>query len=220
MVSPSFSVQKDSNQQRSADTLIILDFETTGLSPNMGDRAIEIGAVKLEKGQVVDSFQRLMDPGFRINSFIENYTGISNAMLAGEADCETVMTEFADFVGDANLIAHNASFDKKFLDAEFERVGFQYSGGFSCSLLLSRRINQDAPSHKLGDLIRYKQIPSEGQFHRALFDAEMTAKLWCLMIDDIKQQYNLAEVPFALVQKICKTPKAKVAEVIGKWRGE
>ncbi len=65
----------------SAKSVVVLDFETTGLSPNQGDRAIEIGAVKLENGTVVDRFQSLMNPGFRVSGFIENYTGISNAML-------------------------------------------------------------------------------------------------------------------------------------------
>ncbi|MGB1975755.1 MAG: PolC-type DNA polymerase III, partial [Vibrio toranzoniae] len=54
---------------KSADSVIVLDFETTGLSPNMGDRAIEIGAVKLVNGEVVDTFQQLMNPGFRVSGF-------------------------------------------------------------------------------------------------------------------------------------------------------
>lgn len=65
-----------------ANSIVVLDFETTGLSPDQGDRAIEIGAVKLENGIITDKFQALMNPGRRINSFIENYTGINNRMLA------------------------------------------------------------------------------------------------------------------------------------------
>ena len=66
--------------QRPADTAIVLDFETSGLSPYHGDRAIEIGAVRIENGRITDRFQRLMNPGKRVNSFIEGYTGITNAM--------------------------------------------------------------------------------------------------------------------------------------------
>ncbi|MEZ8386577.1 PolC-type DNA polymerase III, partial [Vibrio splendidus] len=102
----------------SADSVIVLDFETTGLSPNMGDRAIEIGAVKLVNGEVVDTFQQLMNPGFRVSGFIESYTGISNRMLSTAASCSEVMDEFADFIQGSQLVAHNASFDKRFLDAE------------------------------------------------------------------------------------------------------
>lgn len=64
-----------------ADTVVVLNFETTGLSPNQGDRVIEIGAVPIEQGKVTDRFQRLINPGFPINPFIECYTGITNKML-------------------------------------------------------------------------------------------------------------------------------------------
>ena len=78
-------------RQSCADSLIVLDFETTGLSPNVGDRAIEIGAVRLEKGEVVERFQALMNPGKPVSGFIENYTGITNRMLSKAAPCDEVM---------------------------------------------------------------------------------------------------------------------------------
>jgi DNA polymerase-3 subunit epsilon len=190
-----------------ADSLVILDFETTGLSPDQGDRAIEIGAVKLEAGEVVDEFQALMNPGFRVTSFIEDYTGISNAMLDQADSCREVMNNFADFIGNDNLIAHNASFDRRFLDAEFRRLGRQYSGEFSCSLLLSRRIFQDAPSHSLGNLIEFINLSTGGNFHRALYDAQMTAKLWTAMLDNIGERYGLFDLSFEQIQLLCKTPK-------------
>ena len=200
--------------QCSADSLIVLDFETTGLSPNLGDRAIEIGAVRLEKGQVVERFQALMNPGKRINGFIENYTGITNHMLSQAAPCDEVMDEFADFMGDSHLVAHNASFDKRFLDAELSRISRHYQGSFACSLLIARRVYQDAPNHKLGSLIAYKNIPSEGDFHRALYDSEMTAKLWMTMLGDISEITLAQDVPFALIQKLAKTPKNNVNKLL------
>lgn len=200
--------------QTCADSLIVLDFETTGLSPDMGDRAIEIGAVRLEKGQVVDRFQALMNPGKRVSAFIENYTGITNRMLSHAAPCDEVMHEFVNFIGDSNLVAHNASFDKRFLDAELTRISRGYSGSFACSLLLARRLYQQAPNHKLGSLIAYKNIPSDGGFHRALFDSEMTAKLWMTMLQDISQTITAQEVPFSLIQKLAKTPKSGVHKLL------
>jgi len=200
-----------------ANSLVVLDFETTGLSPNNGDRAIEIGAVRIENGQVTDKFQSLMTPGFRINSFIEQYTGISNQMLAKAEPCEEVMERFADFIGNDNLLAHNASFDKKFLDAELNSISRTYSGQFICSLLVSRRINVAAPNHKLGTLISYKNIPSDGEFHRALYDAEMTAKLWLTMLDDLAGRINHEFVPFKLIQKLSKTPKSDINKLLAKW---
>lgn len=197
-----------------ANSLIILDFETTGLSPVQGDRAIEIGAVKIIDGEVTEHFQELMHPGRRISSFIENYTGISNEMLSHAEPCHEVMKRFSDFIQGQNLVAHNASFDKRFLESELNRISTNYDGQFACSLLLSRRLYPNAPNHKLGTLINYKGIASKGQFHRALYDAEMTAKLWLAMLDDIKNKTACDNVPFSLVQKISKTAKSKVHKLL------
>ena len=190
-----------------ANTVVVLDFETTGLSPGMGDRAIEIGAVRIEGGEVTARFQELMNPGQRVSGFIESYTGITNAMLNDARPCGEVMREFADFISGYNLVAHNASFDKRFLDAELERESVGYSGQFSCSMLTARRIFQYAPDHKLGTLVEYMDIPVEGVFHRALYDSEMTAKLWLAMLDKVQQQYVLPAIDFRLMQKLAKTPK-------------
>ncbi|MGX9416013.1 3'-5' exonuclease [Vibrio sp. RC27] len=195
-----------------AYSVVVLDFETTGLSPDMGDRAIEIGAVRIENGEITDRFQALMNPGRRISPFIENYTGISNAMLMDAPPADEVMLEFANFIGNANLVAHNASFDKRFLDAEFERISHQYSGQFVCSMLLARRVLQDAPNHKLGTLVEYTNLPSDGEFHRALYDSEMTAKVWLEMLIQIQHSYQLSTVPFDFVQKLTKTPAKKVRQ--------
>jgi len=200
-----------------ANSLIILDFETTGLSPDNGDRAIEIGAVKLENGVVTEQFQELMNPGRPVSSFIENYTGISNGMLSSAEPCHEVMARFADFIQGYNLVAHNASFDKRFLDSELKRISRSYDGQFVCSLLVSRRLNQMAPNHKLGTLINYKGIASDGSFHRALYDSQMTAKLWLVMLEDIQQRTELDEVPFTLVQKLTKTTKANVGKLLANY---
>ena len=189
-----------------ADTVVILDFETTGLSPDNGDRAIEIGAVRIENGEIKERFQALMNPGRRISSFIEDYTGITNGMLKDAQPCNEVMHKFADFIGGHNLVAHNASFDKRFLDAEFRKISREYSGQFACSMLVARRIYQGAPNHKLGTLVKYANIPTDGVFHRALYDSEMTAKLWLAMLDDIDRRYNIASIAFTKIQKLTKTP--------------
>lgn len=199
-----------------ASNVIILDFETTGLSPNMGDRAIEIGAVRLEQGRVVDRFQALMNPGKKISSFIENYTGISNAMLADAAPCADVMRDFSDFIGDYNLVAHNAAFDRKFLDAELARISRSYRGGFGCSLLASRRVFLDASAYSLSSLVDYTGSPSDGQFHRALYDAEMTAKVWLTLLDTLKQRYQLSDIAFETIQKLNKTAKKNVDTMMAK----
>ena len=202
-----------------ADTVIVLDFETTGMSPDHGDRAIEIGAVKLEQGEVVDRFQCLMNPGMRVNGFIEDFTGITNAMLKQAPPCEEVMDEFADFAGDSNLVAHNASFDRRFLDAECYRISRGYKGEFACSMLAARRVYQDAPNHKLGTLVAFNHLPNDGTFHRALADAEMTAHLWLGMLEDINNGYCIERIPFSLMQALSRVPKASVRGFLGQWPG-
>ena len=200
-----------------ADTVVVLDFETTGLSPDYGDRAIEIGAVRVEDGKVVARFQELMNPGQRIDSFIEDYTGITNSMLKDAPPCIEVMHKFADFINGYNLVAHNASFDKRFLDAELTRISRTYTGPFACSLLTARRIYQDSPNHKLGTLVEYANIPADGTFHRALYDSEMTTKLWLTMLDSITERYAISSIPFALIQKLTKIPKHNVNKFLQGW---
>ena len=201
-----------------ANTVVILDFETTGLSPDMGDRAIEIGAVCIENGEVVGQFQELMNPGRRVDSFIEGYTGITNEMLRNAPLCKDVMHRFADFIKGYNLVAHNASFDQRFLDAELARISRKYTGQFACSMLAARRIYQNAPNHQLGTLVKYAGIPVEGDFHRALYDSEMTARLWLAMLNNISDRYNIRNIPFSLLQRLCKTPKQSVPGFFERWQ--
>ena len=203
-----------SNINNNADSVVVLDFETTGLSPNQGDRAIEIGAVKISNGKVTESFQELMNPGCRISGFIESYTGITNNMLKNASPCKAVMDKFHRFIGDSNLVAHNASFDSKFLEAEFERISRPLYGEFACTMLIARRIYQNAPNHKLGTLVGYKHLPNDGTFHRALADSQMTGHLWLAMLDDIKAKHSFSNVPFSVMQKLSLINKHSAASYL------
>jgi DNA polymerase-3 subunit epsilon len=188
-------------------SVVVLDFETTGLSPDCGDRVIEIGAVLIRNNRIVDRFQSLMNPGMRISSFIEGYTGITNRMLGTAPPIADVMEKFATFMAEHHLVAHNASFDRRFLDAELHRICKQRRQEFACSLLVSRRVYPDAPAHSLETLVRYKRLTTSGVHHRALADAEMTGHLWTGMVDDLKSAFNLRHVPFALMQQLSKVSK-------------
>lgn len=197
--------------------MVVLDFETSGMSPSYGDRPIEIGAVKLENGVVTGQFQELMNPGFRISGFIESYTGITNAMLRKAPPCEEVMARFAGFIGGFNLVAHNASFDRRFLDTELDMIGKGYTGRFGCSMLASRRIYQDSPDHKLGTLVRFLDLDTDGTFHRALSDSLMTSQLWMTMLTDIQGRYGTDIPTFSMMQKVSKTEKTKIDMLFEKW---
>jgi DNA polymerase-3 subunit epsilon len=192
------------------ETIAVIDFETTGLSPQQGDRATEIAAVIVRDGQVVDRYQSLMNAGVRIPAFITELTGITDAMVRGAPPVADVMREVSDFVGDHPLVAHNAGFDSRFWDAELQRIGRTRAQHFACSMLVARRIFPQARSHKLGALIELARLPITGRYHRALADAEMAANLLVHMQDELRRRYNLHAVPHDLLRKIQKVPKHKL----------
>ena len=200
------------------ETVAVIDFETTGLSPAQGDRATEIAVVLLEDGKVVDRYQSLMNSGAHIPSYIEELTGISNAMVRAAPPAGDVMREAADFVGKHPLVAHNASFDCKFWDAELSRIQRKRAQEFACSMLLARRLLPQAPSHKLGVLVDYAGLPVTGRYHRALADAEMAASLLTHLEAELRARYKLRDVSHALLRKIQKTPKNQLNQCLERHR--
>ena len=201
------------------ERVAVLDFETTGLSPAQGARATEIGVAIVEGGQIVARYQSLMNSGAWVPPFIEQLTGISNAMLSEAPPAAQVMAEVADFVGDTPLLAHNASFDQKFWDAELALLRRQRLQPFACSLLLARRLLPQAPSHKLGNLNAWARLPATGQAHRALADAEMAANLTCFMAALLRERHGLREVTHGLLCSLQKVPAAKIAQALQRVRG-
>ncbi len=194
----------------SKHSIVVFDFETTGGAPSSGDRPIEVGAVRIEHETIVERFQMLMNPGFPITSFIESLTGISGETVEQAPDCEVVMEEFARFIGDSPLVAHNASFDLRFLDNELSYLQKYRGNQYACSMLAARRIYPDAPNHKLHTLVDHCGIPTDDVYHRALADAEKTGCLWMAMVSHLKTTYTLRDVPFSLMQQICKTSRHKL----------
>ncbi|MFZ4539559.1 PolC-type DNA polymerase III [Propionivibrio sp.] len=196
------------------EIVAVIDFETTGLSPAQGDRATEIAAVLLQDGKVVGRYQSLMNAGVRIPSFIEELTGISNAMIRKAPPVADVMREVSDFVGGYPLVAHNASFDCKFWDAELARIQRSRRQEFACSMLLARRLLPQAPSHKLGALVQFVKLPITGRYHRALADAEMAASLLAWLEDELRGRYKVSEVSHELLRKIQKVPRNKLDQCL------
>lgn len=198
--------------------IAVIDFETTGLSPAMGDRATEVAIVLLEGGRVVDRFQSLMNAGVRIPSFIESLTGISNAMVAAAPPASRVMAEASRFVGALPMVAHNASFDRRFWIAELARLALPAPQPFACTMLLSRRLYPEASSHKLGTLAALHRLPSAGRAHRALADAEVAATLLARIRADLCQRYDLPEAPHALLMKVQGCQRHALAGMMKKYR--
>ena len=201
------------------DPLVVIDFETTGLSPDMGDRATEIAAVLIRDGRIVDQYQSLMNAGKRIPAFIEQFTGISNAMVREAPPASQVMAEVADFVGDYPLVAHNASFDRKFWDAELSRIGRRTAQAFACSMLVSRRVLPQAPNHKLGTLVAYAGLPVTGRYHRAQADAEMAAHLTLYLERALMERFGLSDVTHELLGQIQRSAKARLEKCLERYGG-
>jgi len=195
-------------------TVAVLDFETTGLSPNQGDRATEIAVILLRDGQIVDRYQSLMNAGRRIPSDVVSLTGITNEMIASAPSASKIMREVAQFVGNHPVVAHNAGFDKRFWQAELAFLGMQADQSFDCTMLASRRIYPHAQSHKLSTLVELLRLPKSGRAHRAMVDAEMTSHLWCRLQEDIAQTYGLGHVDHALIARVQAVSKAKVAMLL------
>ena len=197
--------------------IAVIDFETTGISPAMGDRATEVAIVMMEGERVVDRFQSLMNAGVRIPAFITQLTGITNAMVAAAPPAAAVMSEARRFVGDAPMVAHNAAFDRKFWMDELARAGLDAPQAFACTVRLSRRLYPQAPSHKLGTLADYHRLPRTGQAHRALADAEMAAALLARIQTDLRASYRVAEPTHALLMALQTWPRAAVPLRLGKY---
>ena len=197
-------------------TVAVIDFETTGLSPAMGDRATEIAIVILEKDQVVDRFQSLMNAGVRISYFIQAYTGISNEMIATAPKAEQVMDEASRFVAGRPMAAHNASFDRRFWAAELERIDHPASQPFACTLLLARRLYPHAPNYELGSLAAFHSLPTSGRAHRAMADAEVAAALLARIKDDLRIRFKVPEPKHELLMKLQACTRKAVTKTIEK----
>ncbi|MGV8921161.1 MAG: PolC-type DNA polymerase III [Pseudomonas sp.] len=201
------------------ERIAVIDFETTGISPNNSCRATEIAVVIMEQGRIVERYQSLMNAGVRIPAFIESLTGISNSMLRTAPPAAQVMNEVAEFVGLTPLVAHNASFDQKFWDYELSRIQRTRVQSFACSMLLARRLMPSAPNHKLGTLTSWAGLPNTGKAHRAMADAEMAANLTVHLTNELRQTHGIAGVSHQLLCTLQKVPAAKISEALKRQRG-
>jgi DNA polymerase-3 subunit epsilon len=194
----------------------VIDFETTGLSPAMGDRATEVAIVLLEGATVVDRFQSLMNAGVRLSPFIEDYTGISNEMVRAAPPAAQVMSEARRFTRGIPLVAHNASFDQRFWAAELARVdqGTPANHAFACTMLLSRRFYPQAGSYRLQSLAAFHALPPAGRAHRALADAEVTAALLARIRQDIQREYQVDAAPHELLVKLQRCQRKALPKAI------
>ena len=195
----------------------VIDFETTGLDTAYC-RVIEVAAVIVRNGEVADSFVQLMHPGHRLPYFISDLTGITDEMLEGKPSPETVMPELMQFLGGLPCVAHNASFDSRFYNAEMHRSGIAHERTFFCTLKLSRRLIQDSPNHQLGTLTHHLNLsrPAEGSYHRALYDVLLTVELWKRIASIISDRIGGKTPDHAVYNTLMKKSKATVPKYLDK----
>jgi DNA polymerase III epsilon subunit family exonuclease len=186
-----------------AEKYLILDFETTGLSPAQGSEVVETGAVRFEGGRVVATFQRLSRPRGAIPAAAMNVHGITDDMVADAPRFGEVLPELLAFWGERILVAHNAPFDRAFLLAALEQAGRPVPPNpVLDTVRLSRRLFPGLPRHDLETLCRTHHISRE-RGHRALDDALATAELLRILLeraheeklDTLAQLLALGEAP-------------------------
>lgn len=167
----------------SVQRYVVLDVETTGLSPRYGDRVIEIGAVALESGRMVEEFQTLINIESPIPKAVQRIHGITDEMLIGKPKPDEIMPRFSNFIKDSILVAHNAKFDIGFIKSEFARLHKELSNEYFCTLAYSRKLYPGLINHKLPTVYRHLcgHISEDTRLHRALDDARLTAKIWMEM---------------------------------------
>ena len=174
---------------RFADDYCVIDIETTGL--DFGCDIIEISALKIRNGEIINRFSRLVNPGYRIPEFITELTGITNDMLSKCENIAPVIKDFKNFIGDDLLVGHNiVAFDANFIyDNLLRNTGEALSNDLVDTMRLSRWILTELKHHRLSDVCSYYEINQDIQ-HRGLSDCENTYKIYNLLKETCNKNYS------------------------------
>ena len=153
----------------------VIDLETTGLSPRC-DEIIELAAIKVRDGKILDSYQQLVKPKEGISDFISAITNITNEMVADAPNIEDALLGYLNFIGSDIVVGHNVSFDVNFLfDNCVSIFGSAFTNNYINTVRVAKRL-VDLPHYRLSDLCAYCGIKRENA-HRALADCQMTHEL-------------------------------------------
>lgn len=164
---------------------VVIDLETTGNNPTADDKIIDVGIVVIENQQIIDEFATLLNPNQPIPPFIANLTGISDDDVKDAPTFEDIADEIIERFQDGYLVAHNVPFDLGFLNAELKKAGKEpLKNPIMDTVELARILFPQAPGYQLGQLAEHFQLTHD-QPHRALSDAQVTAKLLLILIKKI-----------------------------------
>ena len=167
-------------------TYVVFDIETTGFSA-VTDRIIEIGAVKVEDGKITDKFSTFVNPKRPIPFRITELTGITDEMVIDSLDIETILPQFIEFIGDAVLVAHNASFDVGFIEQNCKRQKIEADFTYVDTVALARVLLPALNRFKLDTVAKALNISLENH-HRAVDDAGCTAEIFVKFVQMLKER--------------------------------
>ncbi|EEG29890.1 BRCA1 C-terminal domain protein [[Clostridium] methylpentosum DSM 5476] len=194
---------------------VVIDLETTGYDPHR-DEIIELGALRIHEGEVVESFSSLTKPQRDLDDYIIQLTGISNEMLASAPELSDVFPRYLDFIGDSIVVGHNVHFDVNFIyDTCIKESLKLFTNDLVDLLWLSRKLLPDLTSHKLCRVSSHFNICVEGM-HRSLFDCKTTFECFekCRIL--AKERYgqvdNLSQVFRPIKRTPC--PKLKACDIL------
>ncbi|MBO7196692.1 MAG: PolC-type DNA polymerase III [Clostridia bacterium] len=168
------------------DEMVVFDIETTGLS-NRTCKIIEIGAVKIKAGKIIDKFDIFVDPECPIPEEITKLTSITDDDVKGAPKEREALEMFFNFAGEKLLIAHNANFDIGFIRVAAERQEIPFNNSYLDTLGLSRYVNPELKNHKLDTIVEYYNI-GEFHHHRASDDAEVLAHIFIEMLRRLRKE--------------------------------
>lgn len=200
LVEDSKDIIEEANEKDLSQTFVVFDIETTGFS-NTNDKITEIGAVKIENFEIVDTFSELINPQKDISYKIQELTGITNDMVKDKPTIEQVLPKFLQFIGDSVLVAHNAEFDIGFIREKCRQQNIEFKNKSVDTLTLSRILLPELKRHRLNVVAKKLGIPLLNH-HRAVDDAKATALIFQKFLD-------------ILSKKGAKTLK-QVNEILGK----
>ena len=156
--------------------IVVFDIETTGLDRTK-ESIIEIGAVKMKNGEIIDRFDMFVDPEKFIPYEITKLTGITNEMVSGQPTADVAISRFKQFIGDSVLVAHNAQFDMGFIRCTATKCGIKISNRSLDTLVLARALLTDTKKHDLATLAAYFKI-DQTSHHRADDDAYVCGQIF------------------------------------------
>ena len=171
-------------------TYVVFDFETTGFNAGGADSIIEIGAVKIKNGEILEKYDELINPGRPLPQKIIDVTNITDDMLEGKDNEENAVKRFIAWFGDCPMVAHNAKFDVSFLEMAYKKYNLgTFTNPVIDTLELSRTMDNTYARHSLSALVKRYEVPwDESAHHRGDYDAEGTALVFHKMLKKLSNR--------------------------------